>query len=350
MSTERPLQTRPDYDPGKPDTGTVPDRVPEYTQRTDTFNETNPSDRRRLGWAVKLGVPAAALALTAGIVFGKNVLATNNNPDAGHVGDRPTATAPAVPGQTHESAPATAFDPNNYKTWSADHVPLVINGPDGKVDNYDSVKAYAESLMIPGMTPEELSKDPKQYANQLLAAVNSYIASVSNPEAYTKYANVPAPDVHSIGSTGAVLDQYVKPGFEQAVTGEPEKGAGILPNDNLQGWLGDMNKLGHNYNHFNHVTDGQYKAAWHLDQASDVPSAGYTTYDPNTGIIHIFMRVNLVDNMRETSLNGQQNADGSTVESLDTHQVWNMDVQEQTVNGKQALRIVSIVTEQRTTM
>lgn len=348
MSKERPLPTRRDLDPDQPNTNTVPDHVPGYTERTDTLPD-NGHDRRRLGWAVKLGVPVAAIALAGGVFLGKNAIATNHNPETGKAGDRPTATAPAVPGQTHETQSAPAYDPNNYKTWTANHVPLVINGPDGKVDNYDSVQSYSDALMIPGVSPEEIANNPTQYADQFLAAVNSYIASVSNPKAYSKYADVPAPNADSIGSTGAILDQYVRPGFEQAITGTPEKGASMLGTDDMQSWLDAMNQLGHDYNHYNHVTGGEYKAKWVLDPTSDTP-AGYTVYDTNTDTIHIFMRVDLVDNMSQTSLNGQQNADGSVTSSLDTNQLWNMEVQRQEVGGKSVMRIISMSTAQRQSM
>lgn len=352
MSTERPLQTRPDFDPDQPDTGTAPNHVPEYTERTDTFNPSETGhDRRRLGWAVKLGVPVAALAVAGSAFFGaKNILATNHNPDASRAGNRPVATATANPGQTHETSPAApAFDPNNYKTWTADHVPLELVGADGNVDSYDSVSAYSETLMVPGASLEDLSKNPQAYADKLLASVNSYIASVSNPQAYEKYANVPAPNANSIGSTGAVLDQYVKPAFEQAVVGSPEKGATGLGTDNTQQWLEDLNTLAHNYNHYNHVTDGKYKAEWKLSSDGDTPPVVYTTYDPNTGTIHISMRVNLVDNLDQTKLAGQQNADGSTTESLDTAQRWNMEVQQQQgPNGQQIMRIISMSADQQT--
>lgn len=346
MSTERPLQTRRDFDPDQPYTGRVPDHVPEYTERTDTFDDTaeNNQDRHHVSRIKKIGIAVVATAaITIGAITGKNVLATNHSPEAGRADNTPTATGPAVPGPTHESQPAApAYDPNNYKTWTADHVPLVVNGPDGKVDSYDSVQAYSEALLIPGASPEEISKNPQQYAEQLLAAINSYLTAVDNPQAASKYENVPPTDANSYTGIGAVLDQYVKPGFEKAIVGEPEKGASTLGTDNTQEWLDTLNKTAHNISHFKIVTQGQYKGQWELSPSDSNQSVGYTTYDTNAGTIHIYMKVNFVDNMDQTSLAGQQNADGSTVQSLDTAEVWNMEVQQQTVDGKPALRIVSI--------
>jgi hypothetical protein len=334
------VEQRPDRQTQDPEQFHIPTHAPEYEERVDDFSERNESwfKRYRKALIATGAVATAGATLAAGLALG---LKGSEGNSSSKEGQGPVATASANP--SHEASPsAAAYDPEDYKTWTADHVPLEVIGADGNVDSYDSVEAYGNSLMIPGVSLEDLSKNPKLYADKLLPAVNSYMSAVNNPQAKAKYADILPADTNSYGGTGAVLDQYVKPGFEGAIVGEPEKGASILGSDNTQEWLAGLNKTAHDIAHFEHNTQGQYDAKWELSQSSGSPAVGYNTFDPNTGTIHIYMRVNLVDNLDQTSEAGQQNADGSSVESLKTAETWNMEVQQQEVGGKQVMRIISM--------
>lgn len=343
------VEQRPDK--FTPEQYQIPTHAPENQERVDDFSNRNESwfKRYRKALIAAGAVATAGATLAAGLAFGPKGNSGEKDASSPNEGQRPVATAPANPGEVTPSTPAgetaPAYNPNDYHTWTADHVPLEVNA-EGSVENFDSVAEYRDSLLIPGMTLDQLMANPEKYGDQLLAVINEYMASVSNKTVLDKFDDYPAPDVNSHGGAPGVLDTYLKPGFEEAVVGSPENGASGLATENTQEWLDKLNELAHEHLHRWSRSDGKYEMAWKNDPDAQTP-VGYNLVNTEAGQIHIYMNVLLDDNFDETDLGSITNADGSQNESLRSSQLWNMEVQQQTVDGKPALRIISMFAEEK---
>lgn len=328
----------------------IPTHAPEHEERVDDFSERNESwfKRYRKALIAAGAVATAGATLAAGLALGLKGNSGEKNTSSPNEGQRPVATAPANPGEATPSTPVEtgpAYNPEDYHTWTAEHVPLAVNA-EGTVENFNSVAEYRDSLLIPGMTLEQLMANPEKYGNQLLTSVNNYMSSISNRAVLDKFDDYPAPDVNSHGGAPGILDTYLKPGFEDAVVGSPENGASGLASENTEEWLEKLNELAHEQLHRWSRSDGKYEMAWKNDPDAQTP-VGYNLVNTETGQIHIFMNVLLDDNFDETDLGSITNADGSQNESLRSSQLWNMEVQQQTVDGKPVLRIISMSAEEK---
>jgi hypothetical protein len=161
MSLERPDQRTRQGNPTEYQIPNAPDHAPEYTERVDNF-DTSDADaiQRRRRLLIGLGTPAAAFALAAGLFVGNKLLGGNGDGDPSKAGQRPIATAPATPGETHPATSATT--PATQETapgakLDLQTVPITVT-IGGEIKTFTGVDAAAEALhsRLEGHTPAEV--------------------------------------------------------------------------------------------------------------------------------------------------------------------------------------------------
>jgi hypothetical protein len=294
---------------------------------------------------------ALALALTGGAVaFGLN----NKDEDPIKTQPRPVATAsvdPTPKASTTEKAPVDpTYNENDPKTWTAEHVPLAIN-VDGQVETYDSVEDLKNNLTLKVDDYPDLYKDPQPFGEGLIKTVNTYLTSINDPtvsENLLKYRqeDIGNPAYGGYIGLGAVLDDFIRPAFEDAIIASPEDGAsGLAGGENTDEWLTNLNDFAHTVAKRDARTNGEYDLKYTLDSSVE-KSVDYTSGDPSKRTVHVVIYANLADNFNSTDLGSQENVNGGVLEAINQRQRIDMEVQRQEDGGKEVYKIISMHVEQ----
>lgn len=303
---------------------TVPDHAPDYAERTDDFSEKSEKGGRRwLRNTIALGAAGATLA--AGIFVGAKVFGGNEGPSK--EGQRPVATAPANPGQTHEATPSASTSETNPDSWTAENLPLSIDiDGNGSVENFTGKEQLVKALSL------EVAKypTPEAASKALLERFNTIVSWGTNTEADAKYDGYSSADHQRVG-VGAAKQDVLLPAFQEALVGTPADGAQVmeLP-DNWASWVNDTAQ---EVNHRWIITKDQahpYKYSCAADTSKANGGIVFNSGDEATHLKHGTIFVKCTDNLDQTDLGSRQMADGTQgYNSLKSKQSWFVDLQQQ---------------------